>query len=66
MRDFELVKEALNRTRLEVIDLAIDLSRVGRKYGNPKLDVNDVLNVHDVLAVFAAKLDEVERENDRK
>jgi len=46
MTDFEKVKEALNRTRIEVLDRTKRL---------------DPTNVHDILAIMATKLNEVEK-----
>jgi hypothetical protein len=48
MTDLEKMQEAVNRTRIEF--------REREQSGNPDI------NVHDLLALFAAKLDEVRRE----
>jgi hypothetical protein len=50
MTDLEKMQEAVNRTRVEF--------REREQSGNPDI------NVHDLLALFAAKLDEVRREGD--
>lgn len=50
MTDLEKMQEAVNRTRIEFRE------REERR--------DPAINVHDLLALFAAKLDEVRREED--
>ena len=51
MTDLGMVKEALNRTRIEL-----------REEERRLRSRSEPVNIHDVFAIFAAKLDEVSNE----